>query len=132
MNFEIEQKTKKTNWLLWILVLGGVLVVVPIACCAGVGLLGFNAVKAPLVAAAAAMEENPSIVEKLGTPINYDSLQITNYQNNNGNGSADIDTNFSGPNGSAHVVGTMQLIAGEWSIQNMSITFGDGTEMQLP
>ena len=123
---------KKTNWLLWILVGGAVVVVAPIACCAGFGFMGFSAVKAPLEAASTALEQDDRVTSVIGSPISYDNIVITDFQNNNGTGSAGLDSNFTGPEGSVHVKGKMKLVANEWSVDQITVTFGDGNEITIP
>ena len=123
---------KKSNWLLIALLIGGALVVTPVACCGGIGLLGWRMAKVPLQEAAKAMEADERIAGSIGTPINYDNLVITEFKNNNGEGSALIDTSFSGPDGSVHVKGQMLLTGGEWSPGDLTVTFDDGSEVKLP
>jgi len=126
-----EPQAKKTNWLLWIGLIGVVLVGLPIACCGSVIFWGVNIATAPLDAAGEALSTEASVAEKLGTPVSYENIGISNFTNENGNGSATIDSNFSGPNGSAHVTGTMQLNAGTWSVDHLIVTFEDGSEVEL-
>lgn len=128
----MDGQPKKTNWVLWLALLGIFLVGTPIACCAGVGVWGVSMFQAPLEAAGEALAADARVTEKLGTPISYESVTIKNYQNNNGNGQASIDTNYVGPKGKAHVTGTMQLNAGTWSVGQLVLTFEDGTEIELP
>lgn len=123
---------KKTNWLLWLLVIGAALVFTPLACCGGLGILGFNAAKAPLLAAGKALEADERVVEKIGTPISYDNLIIKNFNMVNGEGSAELDTDYSGPNGTVHVEGEMALSANEWSPGDLTVTFDDGSEIKIP
>ena len=127
----MSQGSKKSPWLMIVLLVGGACIVLPAACCAGVVYLGVGAVTAPLEAAASAMEQDPAIADKLGTPIEHEVIGITNYENNNGNGSAGIDTNFKGPKGSAHVKGSLILTAGEWRVQSLTVEFSDGSTASL-
>ena len=129
---DYEQQPKKTNWLMWGLLIGGVLVALPIACCAGVGLLGFNAIKAPFDATVTTLEGDERVTSVIGTPITYENVMITDFKNENGNGHASIDTNFIGPNGKAHVKGKMNVSAHEWSPDNLTVKFDDGTEITIP
>lgn len=131
MNFDAQPK-KKTNWLLWIGLLGVVLLGVPIACCGGIAFLGFGMAAAPLEAAEQALEAEPRVTEKLGTPITRDEFKITDFESTNGSGSAGLDTNFSGPEGTARVEGTMRQDGGTWSVEQLTITFSDGTSIELP
>ncbi len=132
MNFEIEAPPKKTNWLLWIGLLGIVIVALPIACCAGVAFLGFNTLQAPLVAAEDALEQDARVTDVLGAPIEYQNVAIQNYRNENGQGSAEINSDFAGPNGTARVNGKMNLNSGTWSVDRLEVTFEDGTQLVIP
>lgn len=129
MNMEPK---KKSNWLWIVLLIGGALVFTPIACCGGVGLMGYGMVKKPLEQAARVMEEDERIAGKIGTPIKYDTLVVSDFNISNGEGSADLDTNFSGPNGRVHVKGEMLQSGGNWSPGDLTVTFDDGTEVKLP
>lgn len=131
MNFDGQPK-KKTNWLLWIGLLGIFLVGIPVACCGGLAVWGFGMASAPLDAAEQALEADPRVTEKLGTPIKRDEFKITDFESTNGSGSAGLDTNFSGPNGSARVEGTMRQDGGSWSVEQLTVTFDDGTSVELP
>lgn len=129
---DYQPQPKKTNWLLWGSVLGGVLIVTPIACCAGFGFLGFNAAKAPLEAAAKSLESDERVTSVIGSPIKYDNLVMTGFQIDNGKGSAGLDTDFSGPNGTVHVKGSMALENNSWSPGDLTVTFEDETEITIP
>ncbi len=124
---------KRTNWLLWLLLGAMVVVGLPILACAGIAWVGYGAVKAPVNAAVAALNADPQITAKLGTPITAgSSLDISNYNNDNGNGSAELSFNVSGPNGSASVEGSMALTAGTWRPEQLLVRCDDGTTFQLP
>ncbi len=121
---------------IWFVPLLLVVVGIPATCCvtSAAGLWGlFGLMNAPRDAAIAAMEADPEIADRLGTPIEPgEGIALNDYQNNNGNGGADLDFNVSGPKGSAHVTGHMKLVAGTWSPDGLTITFDDGTEITLP
>lgn len=94
--------------------------------------LGLGALNAPINAAVEAMNNNPEIAAKLGTPIKSGSSKsISSYNNNNGNGGATVAFNATGPNGSAAVDGKMKLIAGTWSPDGLTVTFEDGSKTTL-
>ena len=131
MNIDGQPK-KKTNWLLWIGLLGVFLVGVPVACCGGLAFWGFGMAAAPLDAAEQALEADPRVTEKLGTPIKRDEFKITDFESANGSGTAGLDTNFSGPNGTAKVEGPMRQAAGAWSVEQLTVTFDDGSSIELP
>ncbi len=115
-----------------ILFLVFVVIVAPIACCAGGGLFAFNAIKKPVVEATDALNDDSRVTDKLGSPIKYESIGINNYQNNNGNGGADVNFPVRGPNGTAQVKGRMNLNGGTWSVGNLTVTFPDGSTIKLP
>lgn len=124
---------KRSNWVLWLLLGAMVLVGLPIAACAGIAWIGYGAVKAPIDAAVVALNKDPRITAKLGTPITSgSSLGITNYTNNNGNGGASVKFNVSGPSGTASVEGEMRLIANVWSPEALLLVCSDGTAFEVP
>ena len=87
---------------------------------------------APVNAAVEALNNDPGVSAKLGSPIQAGSSKsISNYNNNNGNGGATIAFNASGPDGAASVDGKMKLTAGTWTPDGLTVTFGDGTEVTL-
>ena len=94
--------------------------------------MGYRMAKLPLQEAAKAMEADERIAGRIGTPISYDQLVITEFNSNNGEGSAMLDTSFSGPDGSVHVKGKMLLTGGNWSTDDLTVTFDDGSEVKLP
>ena len=127
----METRPKSTNWILWLGLLAVVLIGVPIACCGGFGLVGFNAVKAPLVAAAGALNADPRVTDQIGSPITYDNIRINKLTNNNGEGSAEIDTSFSGPKGSVQVQGQMRLSNNQWSVELLTVTLPDESVVEV-
>ena len=134
MNFQIEQPQRSRgsgSCIMWLLLLGVVVVVLPLACCGGGAYFVFSAMTDHLKVAATEMEQDPAIREQLGTPIEYDELRIQNYRNNNGEGSAEIDQSFSGPNGTAQVKGMMDLRNNEWSVNYLDVTLPDGSKVTL-
>ncbi|MEM9589658.1 MAG: cytochrome c oxidase assembly factor Coa1 family protein [Planctomycetota bacterium] len=126
----------KSGSTTWIWVLGGVLILVPLLCCGvlgAVGYIGAQALTAPIDEAVVALADDPRVTGRLGTPIKSGSgFGIKQYENNNGNGGASVDFNATGPEGSAHVTGRMQLIAGVWSPEDLTVRFDDGETIQLP
>ena len=85
-----------------------------------------------LEAAARSLEADERVTSVIGSPINYDNLVMTGFQNNNGKGSAGLDTDFSGPNGKVHVKGSMALEGNSWSPEDLTVRFEDGTEITIP
>ena len=65
-------------------------------------------------------------------PIEYQNVAIQNYRNENGQGSAEINSEFAGPNGTARVSGKMNLNSGTWSVDRLEVTFEDGTQLVIP
>ncbi len=123
------RKRRTAIWLVPLLLIffGG-----PILVCGGCLFFGMGFLNAPVNAGIEAMSNNPEITAKLGTPIKSgSSKEISNYNNQNGNGGATVRFNASGPNGSANVSGKMKLIAGTWSPDGLTVTFDDGTETTL-
>lgn len=129
---QYAQPPKKRSPLIWIIPLGLVLLIAPVICCGGMIFFGVNMAKAPINAGVSALNNDPEITDKLGSPIEAgSSFQLTNYQNNNGNGSAELGYDVSGPKGSANVSGKMQLNSGTWSPDGLTVTFEDGTSKTL-
>lgn len=123
---------KKRNHWRWIIPLAIVLISSPILCCGGAIYFGWNQLNAPIDAGVAAMNANPEIVEKLGSPIEADmGFEVSNFKNSNGNGSANLSYNVSGPDGSASVSGDMKLVSGTWSPDGLKVTFEDGSSTTL-
>jgi hypothetical protein len=121
---------KKGSWL-WI-ILGLVLLGLPVLGCGGCFYFLYSMGVAPINAAVASLNDDAEVSAKLGTPIKMVSgLAIKNLENNNGNGSAELEFNASGPNGSAKVSGKMKLIAGTWSPDGLVVTYDDGTTKTL-
>lgn len=129
---ENEARPKSTNWVLWIAIIGLLFVLTPVACCGGLGFFVFSTVKAPLTAAVDALESDVRVTDRIGMPISYDSIQINNMNTENGEGSADINTNFSGPKGTVHVEGSMKQTAGQWSPAELTVTFDDDSTIRIP
>ena len=131
-NFAAQtQKKSKLPMILGIILGLGLLGLV---CCGGIIYFGFNAtvaaMQAPIDEAINAISADAEIAEKLGTPIvSTSTLGVTNYQNNNGNGSAQVQFNAQGPNNSANVSGEMTLTGGSWSVKDLSVTIDDTTIM---
>jgi len=129
---QFSQPKKKRSPLIWIIPLVLVLLVAPVVCCGGAIFFGVGMFKAPIEAGVAALNEDPEITEKLGSPIEAgSSIQLSNYENNNGNGGAELGYNVSGPKGSATVSGKMKLNSGTWTPDGLTVTFEDGTTKTL-
>ena len=121
----------------WFVPLILVLVGTPALCCvgSGFGVFGlFKMMEAPRDAAVEAISADPELSAALGGPIvpEEGGMAVSNYQNNNGNGYADINFNVKGSKGTAHVSGRMNLTAGTWSPENLTVKMSDGTEVTLP
>ena len=114
------------------LLLGLVFIVIPMASCIGLGVWGMSAVKEPVNAAVAAVNADAEITAKLGQVTCDNEFGIKDFTASNGNGSATVDTNVTGPNGSARVEGRMKVTAGNWSADGLTVTCDDGTEFRIP
>ena len=126
-----------SNFLVWLIPLLLAMVFVPMICCGGLLFFGVRQVaqevSEPLDAAVAAIEEDNRISAELGTPVERtSSYGVQNFNYDNGDGSATVDFDVKGPDGSANVKGKMKLFAGEWSPEDLTITLRDGTEFKLP
>ncbi len=136
MNFQIEQqKRSSSSCMTWALILGGLLVcvvVLPLVCCGGLGYFAFDYMTAPMQATAEELEQNEEVVERLGTPIevSYQEMQIRNFKSNDGNGSAEIEATFTGPEGSARVKAKLDQQDEEWSVNGWEATFPDDTVLK--
>ena len=130
-NSEYDSAPRKTNWILWLGLLALTLLVVPIACCGGIALWGLNEIKAPLDAAQAILNDTPVVTERLGSPIEYQDVAVSNYRVENGTGSTQFNLEFKGPKAAANVDGYMELRDGEWKLGNLTVRFEDGEEVYL-
>lgn len=102
-----------------------------IGSCAGVLGLGFRAVKAPVYAAVKAANENPEVTAKLGRI--KSELGFSGDMNvENGNGSANVDFRAVGADGTARIEGKMKMTNGQWSAEELTVTCGDGTIINVP
>lgn len=123
---------RKRSIFRWLIPLALVLFALPVLAIGGCVYWGLGALNAPVNAAVEALNNDPGVSAKLGSPIQAGSSKsISNYNNNNGNGGATVAFNASGPNGSASVDGKMKLTAGTWAPDGLTVTFGDGTEVTL-
>lgn len=123
---------KKRNHWIWIIPLALLLLSAPVLCCGGMIFFGVSMAKAPINAGVEALNSDPEITDKLGSPISAgSSFELNNYQNDNSNGSAELGYNVSGPKGTARVSGKMKLIAGTWTPDGLTVTFDDGTTKTL-
>lgn len=128
--------SKKSPWL-WVVLAVLIVGVGSLVCCGGLAMLGFRSavsgLTAPVNAAVDAMNADPAVAAKLGTPITSESsFGVNEYSNQNGVGSASVSFRAQGPNGSADVTGKMKLFNGVWSPDGLTITCEDDTEIQLP
>ena len=123
---------KKRSPLIWIIPLGLILLAGPVICCGGMIFFGVSMAKAPINAGVTALNNDSEITDKLGSPITAgSSFNLNNYQNDNGNGGADLSYDVSGPKGSAKVSGKMKLNSGTWTPDGLTVTFDDGTTKTL-
>jgi hypothetical protein len=128
----VEQTPRKSK-LPWILAILAVVIILPLGCCGGVLYWGVGMVKAPLEAATRSLEQAPEVTDVIGTPLTLDNaIDLTNYENVNGNGGADVDFNVTGPRGTAHVFGRVKLTAGNWTPENLTIELPDGNKIHYP
>ena len=133
MSFDTNPPAPKKSKLPLILGILGVSGLAVVACCGGAAYFGFGMVTAPRDAAIEAMEHDAALSEKLGTPLKAgSSFSLSNYQNNNNNGSAVIEFNVEGPNGTASVEADMKLTAGTWSVKLLTAQCSDGSTVTIP
>jgi hypothetical protein len=122
------------GWLVGLLVL---LVLMPLVCCGGLVIIGFSSavagIRAPVEAAVDALNRDPAVAAKLGTPISAStSFGVNEYQNHNGNGGATVEFTAMGRDQSGQVSGRMSLNAGNWKPESLTIQCGDGTKLTVP
>lgn len=111
----------------------GFMFLVGIALCGGLFYFGWGMIKAPMLAVVEELNADPTATEKLGQPIEMgSSMTFTDFQNNNGNGHADVEFNVYGPSGGAQVKGRVNLTANKWRSEDILVTFDDGEELRLP
>lgn len=133
MSFDTPAPDKPKSKLPLILGILAVCGICAVACCGGIAYFGFGMVTAPRDAAITAMEANAELAEKLGTPLEAGSqFNLTNFTNNNNNGSASIGFDVKGPNGSANVNADMVLTAGTWTVGELTADCSDGTQVMIP
>ena len=101
--------------------------------CGGIVYFAFNVIKAPIEAVVKELNEDREIAAKLGSPIESGtSFGITDMENTNGNGHADVDFNVSGSISGANVKGRVNLTANKWRSEEITVTCDDGTTFTLP
>jgi hypothetical protein len=122
------------NWL-WA-VPGGLLLLClcPIGCCAGIvgGTMAGIRGSEPYETALARVQTDPAVIERLGEPIEtgfFGTSGGVNVQNQSG--TADLTFPVSGPNGQASVHTTATLTKGIWQTDTLTVTFDDGTQIDL-
>ena len=131
------QPTRQRNILVWLIPLLLGMFLMPFFCCGGLLFWGIRGVAAqyaaPGDAAVDAVAADEQVKSVLGEPVEKTgSVSIRNLRIRNDNGSAEVDFNVAGPDGSAHVEGKMKLFAGKWSPEALTITCDDGTVFNLP
>lgn len=109
---------------------------VPVLLVAGCGWLimsGLSAVAEPVNAAMDAIAANPACIAALGSPMQRgEGYKVNDYNTANGAGSANVDFDISGPNGSAQVAGRMVYGNGAWQPDGLVLSFADGKSVTLP
>ena len=134
-----DSTPRKSSGTPWVMIFGiiGALMLGGLVCCGGMMFFGARAgiamFKAPIDATIVAMEADQEVAQKLGTPIeSTSSVGVENYQNNNNNGNATVNFTAKGPNGTATVRGDVDLTAGNWTAKDITVTFSDGSSVNLP
>lgn len=111
----------------------GTVFLLGIMACGGLFYFGWGMVKAPMLAVVDELNAEPEATEKLGSPIEMgSSFTFSEFQNQGGNGHAEVDFNVYGPSGGAQVKGRVDLTANKWRSEDILVKFDDGTEMRLP
>lgn len=115
----------------WVALL--LIVLLPVGSCIGLGGFAYYGLKAPIREAVRVINADPEISAALGGK-SSDSfgLEMNDYKNNNGNGHAEFDFELTGPSQTARVSGKMNLTAGNWTPEDLTITTDDGTVFKLP
>jgi hypothetical protein len=115
----------------WLILL---VIAVPIVSCVGFGIFAFGQAKKPMIAIVDFVDDDSRVTDKLGSPVEYQlqGVEITDMNINNGSGSARIKIPVKGPNGSAKVDGTLSIIGNEWKGKQATVTFDDGTSIDIP
>ncbi|HLA85226.1 MAG TPA: cytochrome c oxidase assembly factor Coa1 family protein [Thermoguttaceae bacterium] len=121
------------NWW-WVLLL--VLVGGGVACagiCTGVVYFGIKVMKdsEPYQLTLQAVRSDPTVVERLGEPIQDDwqvSVQVVASGNR---ATARVDVPVSGPKGTAEVSSESQMINGKWGLTSVEVTFSNGDRHAL-
>lgn len=133
MSFDPGPPVKKKSKLALILGILAVSAIAGVVCCGGAAWFGVGMFTAPRDAAIAAMGQDAEISGKLGTPLQAGGrFSLSNYTNNNNTGSASIGFDVVGPNGNANVDADMKLTAGTWTVNSLTVTYGDGSKATLP
>ncbi|MEM7454825.1 MAG: cytochrome c oxidase assembly factor Coa1 family protein [Planctomycetota bacterium] len=90
-------------------------------------------VKAPIDGVVEYCNNDERITDVIGSPISSGSnFNVSNYNNENGNGSADLGFEITGPKGSAQVEGVVRGVNGNWTPEDMTVTFDDGSTLKIP
>ncbi|MGQ9604912.1 MAG: cytochrome c oxidase assembly factor Coa1 family protein [Thermogutta sp.] len=113
----------------------GLVVVLAILLCAGIGLgVGFFGMRAlpPYRMALQKVQNAPQVREKLGEPVESASwIPMGNFTIENNSGSANLTFKVRGPKGPAEVNVIGRMIAGKWGLTTLTVTYPDGTRQEL-
>ena len=81
--------------------------------------------------AVAKARANPSVVEKLGTPIAEGYFVSGNISVQNDSGNADLQIPISGPKGKAVIHAVATKSAGKWEYSRLTVSIEDQPELDL-
>lgn len=113
----------------------GLAVVLAILLCAGIGLgVGVFGMRAlpPYRMALQKVQNDPQVREKLGEPVESASwIPLGNFTIENNSGSAQLTFKVRGPKGRAEVNVNGRMIAGNWGLTTLTVTYPDGTRQEL-
>lgn len=122
------------KWLFVIFGIGGLGLVACCGACGGLAYFGMNAIKQipPYQMAMTKVRESVEVNDKIGNPIEdsivYNGLQLNDKGQT---GDARFDIEIKGPNGAGTVSVRSTKRAGQWVLDDCTVTFADGTSKQL-
>jgi hypothetical protein len=121
------------NWMWFVPSMVAVLCICPAGCCGGLFMTGMNVIKSsePYQTALQRVQQDPTVIERLGEPITADFLANGQVNMVNDGGDARFDFTVRGPKGEAKVHTEATRAGGVWTTDTLRVTFGIGDEIDL-
>jgi len=127
--------TRRRRWPLVALIasIAAVVIVACAGCFGGLWLFVQRTIQSTEIydMALARAKAEPAVVERLGEPIEARSFIMGNVNVTNDAGAAEMQIPLRGPEGSCVVHVSGSRLAGQWTIEHLSIEFGDAERVIL-